>query len=84
MIEPKVIAYLTRDDMFGSQTKLARAAGCEPHTICGKRNSANPLTYQQMRRILEKGPEMGVFVTPEDFFPEFTAGLAKAKRKKAA
>lgn len=75
MVEPNVIEHLTRKELFGSQTRLARAAGCEPHTICGKRNSRNPLTYEQMRRILSRAPDLGVLVTPEDFFP----GLKSSK-----
>lgn len=70
MTEPNVIKHLTRKELFGTQTKLAEAAGCKPHTICGKRDSDNPLTYQQMRRILATAPEYGVEVTPDDFFPE--------------
>jgi len=57
---------------FGTQTRLAEAAGVKPHTISGKKDSANPLTHEQMRRILEKAPEMGVQVTPADFFPDIT------------
>ncbi len=64
-----VIAHLTQPELFGSQTKLAKAAGVRPHTISGKRDSENPLTYSQMRRILEEGPTLGVTVDPWDFFP---------------
>ena len=76
MIEPNVIEHLTRKELFGSQTRLAEAAGCKAHTICGKRNSRNPLTHEQMRRILAKAPELGVPVTPEDFFPELKSQKA--------
>lgn len=71
MVEPNLIEHLTGKGLFGSQTNLARAAGCAAHTICGKRNSPNPLTYQQMRRILASAAELGVAITPDDFFPEF-------------
>lgn len=76
MTEPNVIAHLTKRGLFGSQTALAKAAGCTPHTICGKRNKRNPLTYEQMCRILANAPDMGVEVTPEDFFPELTGRAA--------
>lgn len=81
MAETNVIEHLTTKDRFGSQTNLARALGIAPHTICGKRNSRNPLTYEQMRRILEVAPAMGLSVTAQDFFPQLTA---KPKSKKAA
>lgn len=55
---------------FGTQTAIARAAGVKPHTICGKQGNANPLTYEQMRRILAAAPEMGVELSPADFFPD--------------
>lgn len=84
MVETNVIKHLTRDELFGSQTNLARAAGCTPQTICEKRNSENPLTHRQMRRILSVGPEMGVPVTPEDFFPELAGRRQPPRRKKAA
>lgn len=64
-----VITHLTAKERFGSQTRLAAAAGVKPHTICGKRDSENPLTYKQMRNILRTAPEMGVEVRPDDFFP---------------
>lgn len=65
-----VLAHLLAPEKFGTQTRLAQAAGVRQHTISGKRNSENPLTYQQMRRILEQGPAMGVTITPADFFPD--------------
>lgn len=55
---------------FGTQTRLAEAAGVRPHTISEKRGSPNPLTHQQMRRILRSAPAMGVEVDAWDFFPE--------------
>lgn len=65
-----VLAHLLAPEKFGTQTRLAQAAGVQQHTISGKRKSKNPLTYQQMQRILEAAPAMGVSVSPEDFFPE--------------
>jgi hypothetical protein len=76
MIETNVIAHLTRKELFGSQTNLATALGCRPHTICGKRNSKNPLTYEQMRRILAVAAETGLSITPDDFFPELKSQKA--------
>lgn len=54
---------------FGTQTRLAQAAGVKPHTISGKRGTANPFTHEQMCRILKVAPTMGVALTPADFFP---------------
>lgn len=54
---------------FGTQTRLAEAAGVKQNTM-SDRKAANSLTHQQMRRILRVAPEMGVEVTPDDFFPE--------------
>lgn len=71
-----VIEHLTQRSHFGSQTRLAEAAGVKPHTISGKAASPNPLTYAQMRRVLEVGPQMGVIVTPGDFFPDLGQGEA--------
>lgn len=68
MTDTTVIDHLK--SRFGTQTRLAEAAGVKPHTISGKKDSANPLTHEQMRRILERAPDMGVVVTPDDFFPE--------------
>lgn len=65
-----VIVHLTSPERFGTQTRLAEAAGVKPHTISGKADTDNPLTYAQMRRVLQAGPTMGVPVTPSDFFPE--------------
>ena len=61
------IDHLTAPGMFGTQTRLALAAGVKPHTICEKRLTGN-LTHEQMRRILRVAPSMGVTVTPQDFF----------------
>lgn len=69
MSDINVIDHLTAREKFGNQTRLAEAAGVKQNTISDKRRS-NSLTHEQMRRILRKGPEMGVPVTPEDFFPE--------------
>lgn len=68
-----VIQHLTSKDRFGTQTRLAAAAGVKPHTICEKKASANPLTHTQMRRILTVAPEMGVQVDAWDFFPDLKA-----------
>lgn len=75
-----VIRHLTARERFGTQTRLAEAAGVKPHTISGKAAGPNPLTYSQMRRVLEAGPEMGVDVKPEDFFPD----VGPAAQDKAA
>lgn len=64
---PNVIDHLKK--RFGTQTALARAAGVAQNTISDKKAS-NSLTHQQMRRILRSAPEMGVDITPDDFFPE--------------
>lgn len=64
-----VIEHLTSRERFGSQTRLAKAAGVRPHTICGKAKNTNPLTYEQMVRILRIAPTMGVKMDPWDFFP---------------
>jgi hypothetical protein len=54
---------------FGTQVRLAQAAGVKQNTISDKKAS-NSLTHEQMRRILDSAPAMGVEVGPEDFFPE--------------
>lgn len=54
---------------FGTQVRLAEAAGVKQNTISDRRAS-NSLTHDQMRRILDAAPSMGVEVTPADFFPE--------------
>ena len=64
---------------FGTQTKLAEAAGVKQNTISDRR-AANSLTHEQMRRILRRAPEMGVQVHPWDFFPD----LAPSERTDAA
>lgn len=63
----KVIDHLT--ERFGTQLRLAAAAGCAQSTMSEKRKS-DSLTHDQMRRILKAAPEFGVVVTPADFFPE--------------
>lgn len=68
-----VITHLTRPERFGSQTRLAQAAGVKPHTISGKASSESPLTHKQMHRILVVAPEMGVDVDAWDFFPDLKA-----------
>jgi hypothetical protein len=67
MTDANVIDHLSK--RFGTQTRLAIAAGVKQNTISEKR-STNCLTHGQMRRILRVAPEMGVLVTPADFFPE--------------
>lgn len=68
MSDTNVILHLKR--LFGTQTRLAVAAGVKQNTVSDRRK-ANSLTHDQMRRILREAPKMGVRVTPEDFFPEF-------------
>lgn len=63
-----VIDHLTSPERFGTQTRLAEAAGVRPHTISEKRHT-NSLTHAQMRRILVFAPKMGVSIGPGDFFP---------------
>jgi uncharacterized protein (DUF2384 family) len=65
-----VVDHLSK--LFGTQTKLAMAAGVKQNTM-SERRQTNSLSHQQMRRILKVAPEMGVEVTPDDFFPEFAA-----------
>lgn len=60
---------------FGTQTALAKAAGVKQNTM-SDRKAANTLTHAQMRRILDAAPDMGVSVTPADFFPERQPGQA--------
>jgi hypothetical protein len=64
---PNVVAHLSR--RFGTQYRLAEAAGVKQNTI-SDRKRVNSLTHEQMRRILRAAPQMGVAITPEDFFPE--------------
>lgn len=71
MSDTNVILHLRK--RFGTQTRLAQAAGVKQNTISDRRK-ANSLTHDQMRRILKSAPEMGVEVTPDDFFPEFGSG----------
>lgn len=70
MTDTNVIDHLTR--RFGNQTKLAEAAGISQPTV-SERKKSNSLSHAQMRRILKVAPQMGVTVTPEDFFPEIAA-----------
>lgn len=77
MAEINVIDHLTAPDRFKTQMRLAEAAGVKQNTISDRRAS-NSLTHEQMRRILKRAPEMGVNVTPEDFFPEILAGSEQA------
>lgn len=67
--EIKVIDHLTK--RFGTQLRLAAAAGCAQSTMSEKRQS-NSLTHDQMRRILKAAPAMGVEIEPADFFPELS------------
>ena len=62
-----VIAHLSQ--RFGTQYRLAEAAGVKQNTI-SDRKRVNSLTHEQMRRILTAAPKMGVAITPDDFFPE--------------
>jgi hypothetical protein len=73
-----VIEHLISRERFGTQTRLAEAAGVRPHTISGKAAGCNPLTYAQMRRILETAPVMGVQIDAWDFFPDVHRGGAAA------
>lgn len=73
MSDINVIDHLTAPERFKTQTRLAQAAGVKPHTISEKRHT-NALTHEQMRRILRVAPEMGVDVSPTDFFPEIGGG----------
>lgn len=66
-----VIAHLKV--RFKTQTRLAQAAEVRPHTISGKRSSENPLTYTQLCRIVQNGPDMGVEITLADLFPQVAA-----------
>ena len=75
MSDTNVIDHLTR--RFGNQTRLAEAAGVSQPTI-SERKRSNSLSHDQMRRILRKGPEMGVEVAPEDFFPDLAANDTSA------
>lgn len=72
MSDINVIRHLASKERFGTQTRLAEAAGVKPHTISEKK-ATNSLTHDQMRRILVVAPEMGVSVDPWDFFPEIAA-----------
>jgi transcriptional regulator with XRE-family HTH domain len=59
-------------ERFGTQLRLAAAAGCAQSTMSEKRQSGS-LTHDQMRRLLKTAPEYGVTITPADFFPELGA-----------
>jgi hypothetical protein len=71
MSETNVVLHLK--SLFGTQVRLAEAAGVKQNTI-SDRLKANSLTHGQMRRILAHAPAMGVTVTPDDFFPELRSG----------
>lgn len=77
---PNVIDHLT--SRFGTQLRLAAAAGCAQSTMSEKRKY-NALTHDQMRRLLRTGPEMGVSITPADFFPEMGANDDRDAEKAA-
>lgn len=68
-----VIDHLTAK--FGTQLRLAAAAGCAQSTMSEKRKS-NALTHDQMRRLLKAAPVLGVEISPADFFPEMGANDA--------
>lgn len=70
MAQTNVISHLK--SLFGTQLRLADAAGVKQNTISDKKAS-NSLTHEQMRRILRTAPAMGVEVKPDDFFPELKA-----------
>lgn len=54
---------------FGTQQRLAKAAGVAQNTI-SDRKAANSLTHNQMRSILRSAPSFGVQVDAWDFFPD--------------
>lgn len=83
MIETNIISHLTREELFGSQTGLARALGCTAHTICEKLSKRRPLTYEQMCRVLVVARERGFPITPDDFFRDLDLS-EKPKRRRAA
>lgn len=56
--------------LFGTQARLAEAAGVKQPAISDKR-AKNALTHGNMRQILISAPRMGVSLDPWDFFPEF-------------
>lgn len=72
------LRHLTERERFGTQTRVAEAAGVKPHTISGRRGGRNPLTFAQMERILREAPRMGVAITPDDFFPHIGAKKSAA------
>lgn len=76
MTDINVIDHLRR--RFGTQVRLAEAAGVKQNTISDRRAS-NSLTHDQMRRILDAAPSMGVEIGPADFFPEFARTHAEAE-----
>lgn len=77
MADINVIDHLTAPERFKTQIRLAEAAGVKQNTISDRRAS-NSLTHEQMRRILRNAPQMGVAVTPEDFFPDLTTSTQEA------
>jgi predicted XRE-type DNA-binding protein len=64
---PNVIDHLK--SRFGNQQRIAEAAGVTQGTISDRR-ARNSLSHKQMRTILKTAPDMGVEITPDDFFPE--------------
>lgn len=76
MTDINVVDHLKK--RFGTQTRLAEAAGVKQNTMSDRR-ATNSLTHDQMRRILKVAPEMGVEVSPGDFFPEFIADEAPSQ-----
>ncbi len=81
MTDINVIDHLAK--RFGTQTRLAAAAGVKQNTMSDRR-ATNSLSHDQMRRILREAPAMGVSVTPEDFFPEFQSNSAEAEAEQEA
>lgn len=68
MSDINVVDHLKKQ--FGTQTRLALAAGIKQNSMSDRRK-VNSLTHEQMRRIMKAAPTMGVIITPQDFFPEF-------------
>lgn len=78
-----LIDHLTSRSLFKNQSELAEAAGIKPHTLSGKKGGDNVFTLSQMRRLLVVGQELGVPITPNDFFPDLELGR-KSRRGRAA
>lgn len=83
--KPNVIEYLTAPERFGNQTRLGQAIGLGQSSVAG-RKKANSLSHDQMRTLLKVAPELGVPLSPFDFFPELASDNADtpSPRKAAA